>query len=306
MSLFYTVIVCLVASVCGADPRKTFNISQVSSVDPTRYHALRLFNNDHPNHLRPALKKCPQSNYMFPVKIFSTEEPFFCPAVFVSADSLLASALCLKQMQPSDDHPSSHMFVIMEEEQVFFYENGRRYVSKIFYHPKLDDQPAYYNMAIVKLRNSIRDTVSANGQSMIACLWSEPKLRSDQLYLGEWFRYQPEQNAAFRWLELPTVTRKECREELANAKTAVQELDRGVTESQVCVKDRQNRTLIDFCEARSSGPLFMVLGNTVYVVGMPTVHIDDCNVQVEVFNRVASFLDWIEAIVWPRLESTMP
>uniref|UniRef100_A0A182Q1Z0 Uncharacterized protein n=1 Tax=Anopheles farauti TaxID=69004 RepID=A0A182Q1Z0_9DIPT len=153
-------------------------------------------------------------------------------------------------MQPVDDHPSSHMFVMVEAEHVFYYESGRRYINKIFYHPKLDDEPVYNNVAVVKLRNPI----------------------------------------------------KECREELAKSKAIVPEFDRGITESQLCVKDNKNQTMIDFCEVRSSGPLFMTLGNTVYVVGMPTVHIDDCNVQIEVFNRVSSFLDWIEAIVWPHSE----
>uniref|UniRef100_A0AAG5D2T5 Peptidase S1 domain-containing protein n=1 Tax=Anopheles atroparvus TaxID=41427 RepID=A0AAG5D2T5_ANOAO len=302
-NLVYLMVLGCLTLLCTADLRKHFNISQLNSVDTTRYHALRLFNNDHPNRLRQALKKCPSSNTLFPVKIFSSEEPFFCPAVFISADALLAPALCLKVMQPTEDHPSSHMFAMVEAEHVFYYESGRRYISKIFYHPKLDDEPAYHNVAIVKLRNPIRETLTANGQSIVACLWSEPKLRSERVFLGEWFKYQPEQNAAFRWLDLPTISRKECREELSKSKAVVPELDRGIVEWQLCVKDNKNRTMIEFCEARSSGPLFMTLGNTVYVVGMPTVHIDDCNVQVEVFNRVSYFLDWIEAIVWPRLEN---
>lgn len=55
-------------------------------------------------------------------------------------------------LQHKDEHPSSHMFVIIEREHVFFYETGRRYVSKVFYHAKFEDEPAYYNVAIVKLR----------------------------------------------------------------------------------------------------------------------------------------------------------
>lgn len=87
------------------------------------------------------------------VKIFSTEEPYFCSAVFISADFLLAPAMCLKLMQPVDDHPSSHMFVLIEAEHVFYYEGGRRYINKIFYHPKLEEEPVYHNLAVVKLRN---------------------------------------------------------------------------------------------------------------------------------------------------------
>lgn len=92
---------------------------------------------------------------VFQVKIFSTEEPFFCPAVFISTDALLASALCLKMMQHADEHPTNHMFALVDREDVFFYEHGRRYLSKIFYHPKFEDEPAYYNVAIVKLRNLV-------------------------------------------------------------------------------------------------------------------------------------------------------
>ncbi|XP_001231107.2 serine protease Hayan [Anopheles gambiae] len=295
-------IVCLKVACSEAEVRKLFNISHVNSSDYMRYHALHLFNNDHPNRLRPALKKCPMSNMLFPVKIFSTEEPYFCSAVFISADFLLAPAMCLKLMQPVDDHPSSHMFVLIEAEHVFYYEGGRRYINKIFYHPKLEEEPVYHNLAVVKLRNPIRETVMANGQSIVACLWSEIKLRNNKVYLGEWFKYHPEQNPAFRWLDVPVITRKECREELSKNKVIIPEFDRGVAETQLCVKDKKNSTMIEFCEPRSSGPLFMTLGNTVYVVGMPTVHIDDCNVQIEVFNQVSSFLDWIEAIVWPRFE----
>lgn len=120
--------------------------------------------------------------------------------------------------------------------------------------------------------------------------------------LGEWFEFQAEQNPSFRWLDLPFTTRKECNAELAKMKRPVPELTKGVLESQLCVRDSHNASLTRFCDPRSSGPLLMTLGSTVYVVGLPTVHIDDCTVDVEVFNRVSHFLDWIESVVWPGQE----
>ncbi|XP_055626024.1 serine protease Hayan-like isoform X2 [Toxorhynchites rutilus septentrionalis] len=280
---------------------QSFTFLNVTDSNPTRYHALGMFNNDHPSRKRIAVRKCNSFNYIFPVKIFSTEEPFFCPAVFVSTDSLVASALCLKMMQHADEHPTNHMFALVDREDVFFYEHGRRYLSKIFYHPQFEDEPAFYNVAIVKLRNLIYDR-DDTGRSHVACLWSERRLKNPQAILGEWFEFQPEQNPSFRWLDLPIVPNKDCSEALANTARPVPELAKGVQDFQLCVRDPRNNTLIRFCDPRSSGPLLMTLGSTVYVIGLPTVHIEDCGVDVEVFNRVTHYLDWIETIVWPGQE----
>lgn len=89
---------------------------------------------------------------------------------------------------------------------------------------------------------------------------------------------------------------------LANMVRSVPELTQGVKDFQLCVRDTRNNTMIRFCDPRSSGPLIMTLGSTVYVIGLPTVHIDDCGVDVELFNRVSHYLDWIETVVWPGQE----
>ncbi|XP_065092572.1 serine protease Hayan-like isoform X2 [Ochlerotatus camptorhynchus] len=280
---------------------QSFNSVNITTVDPVRYHALQLFNNDHPTRKRLAVKKCNSFNFIYPLKIFSTEEPYFCAAVFVSQDSLLTSALCIKMMQHNEEHPSNHMFAMIEREEVFFYEHGRRYVSKVFLHPKFEEEPAYYNVAVVKLRNSVYDR-DATGRSHVACLYPDKYFKNPNAVLGEWFEFQPEQNPSFRWLDLPFTTRKECNAELAKMKRPTPELTKGLLDSQLCVRDSHNASLTRFCDPRSSGPLLMTLGSTVYVVGLPTVHIDDCTVNVEVFNRVSHFLDWIESVVWPGQE----
>ncbi|XP_062554759.1 serine protease Hayan-like isoform X2 [Armigeres subalbatus] len=298
----------LMRNVLG-EVSQSFNSVNITTVDPLRYHALSLFNNDHGSRKRLAIRKCQSYNFIYPVginfiyplKIFSTEEPYFCAAVFVSPDSLLTSALCVKTMQHGEDHPSNHMFAMVDREEVFFYEHGRRYVSKVFYHPKFEDEPAYYNVAVVKLRNSVYDR-DTTGRSHVACLYPYKHMKNPQAVLGEWFEFQPEQNPSFRWLDLPFISRKECNAELAKMKRPVPELTHGLQESQLCVRDSHNSTLTRFCDPRSSGPLVMTLGSTVYVVGLPTVHIDDCTVEIEVFNRVSHFLDWIESVVWPGQE----
>lgn len=304
MAKIFTLIligVLFLASVL-CEVSQSFNSVNITTVDPARYHALQLFNNDHLSRKRLAIRKCNSFNFIYPLKIFSTEEPYFCAAVFVSHDSLLTSAFCIKMMQHGEEHPSNHMFAMIDREEVFYYEHGRRYVSKVFFHPKFDEEPAYYNVAVVKLRNSVRYDRDATGRSHVACLYPDKHLKNKNAVLGEWFEFQPEQNPSFRWLDLPFTTRKECNTELAKLKRPLTELPKGVLESQLCVRDSRNASLIRFCDPRSSGPLLMTLGSTVYVVGLPTVHIDDCAVDVEVFNRVSHFLDWIESVVWPGQE----
>lgn len=307
MASIYKILILLGALVAAGgavlgEVSGQFSVQNVSNIDPARYHALGLFNNDHPSRKRLAVRKCTSFNFIFPLKIFSTEEPYFCPAVFISPEALLTSALCLRMLQRPDEHPSSHMFAMVDREEVFFYEHGRRYVSKIFVHPKFEEEPAYYNVAVVKLRNAVRYDRDALGRSQVACLWAENRLKNPNAVLGEWFEFQPEQNPSFRWLDLPVITRKECSAELAKLKRPVPELNQGVQDFQVCVRESRNGSLTRFCDPRSSGPLLTTLGSTVYVVGMPTVHIDECGVEVEVFNRVSHYLDWIETVVWPGQE----
>lgn len=300
--IVFALLCVLLTGIVFGEVSQSFNSVNITTVDPLRYHALQLFNNDHTSRKRLAIRKCYSYNFIYPLKIFSTEEPYFCAAVFVSQDSLLTTALCMKMMQHGDEHPSNHMFAMVDREEVFFYEHGRRYVSKVFYHPKFEDEPAYYNVAVVKLRNSVRYDRDTTGRSHVACLYPNKHMKNSKAILGEWFEFQPEQNPSFRWLDLPFVTRKECNAELAKMKRPVPELTRGLLESQLCVRDSHNASLTRFCDPRSSGPLLMTLGSTVYVVGLPTVHIDDCTVDIEVFNRVSQFLDWIESVVWPGQE----
>ncbi|XP_053688444.1 serine protease Hayan-like [Sabethes cyaneus] len=290
-----------VLSSVTSEINQTFSLSNVTSTHPSRYHALGLFNNDHTSRKRIAVRKCQSNNFIYPVKILSTEQPFFCPAVFISADSLLTTALCLKMLQHKDEHPSSHMFLTIDRENVFFYESGRRYVSKVFYHTKFDDEPGYYNVAIVKLRYPVYDS-DPSGRSHVSCLWPEKHFRNSKAVLSEWFEFEPEQNPSFRWLDLPIIPQEECRNELGKMEQSLPELSQGLQDFQTCVRDNRNSTVIQFCDARSSGPLQMSVGNTVYVIGLPTVHIDDCTVHVEVFNKITHYLDWIESVVWPGQE----
>ncbi|XP_055533513.1 uncharacterized protein LOC129723357 [Wyeomyia smithii] len=297
--LFVFCVTLLSGVVC--ENTQNFGVRNVTANNPSRYHALSLFNNDHSSRKRISVRKCQTNNFIFPVKIFSTEQPFFCPAVFISTDSLLTTGLCLKMLQYKEEHPSSHMFVIIDRENVFFYEHSRRYVSKVFYHMKFDDEPAYYNVAIVKLRNPVYDR-DPSGRSHVSCLWSENHLKNSNAVLSEWFELEPEQNPSFRWLDLPIISQEECRNELDKMEHSLPELNRGLQNFQTCVRDSGNSTVIRFCDTRSSGPLQMSLGNTVYVIGLPTVHIDDCAVNVEVFNKITHYLDWIESVVWPGQE----
>lgn len=81
----------------------------------------------------------------------------------------------------------------------------------------------------------------------------------------------------------------------------------GISENQYCAYDPNGKK--DSCEGDSGGPLQMIdtNSNVARVVGVISFGVGACGAAIpSVYTRVASYLDWIESIVWPNDEVQPP
>lgn len=77
-------------------------------------------------------------------------------------------------------------------------------------------------------------------------------------------------------------------------------LENGVTESQYCAFDPLFNE--ENCLEATGGPLQIFPNNATIatVVGIASYDVGCGSTTPDIYTRVASYLDWIEPIVWPR------
>lgn len=73
-----------------------------------------------------------------------------------------------------------------------------------------------------------------------------------------------------------------------------------IADSNLCAGDGE--TLQHFCRSDTGGPLIVELQQVVYVVGITSFGLGCADLPPSIFTRVSSFIDWIEAIVWPEID----
>lgn len=81
----------------------------------------------------------------------------------------------------------------------------------------------------------------------------------------------------------------------------------GISDSQYCAFDPDGKK--DSCEGDSGGPLQIIgnASNPTRVVGIISFGVAGCGSTIpSVYTRVASYIDWIESIVWPNNEVIPP
>lgn len=74
-----------------------------------------------------------------------------------------------------------------------------------------------------------------------------------------------------------------------------------IIESNYCANDPNNKTIRNDCEGDNGGPLQFIPANSTIatVVGVVSFGDTTCGAELPgVYTRVASYVDWIEAIVW--------
>nr|ANJ42865.1 hemolymph proteinase 6 [Antheraea pernyi] len=76
-------------------------------------------------------------------------------------------------------------------------------------------------------------------------------------------------------------------------------LPRGISDEQICAADPEG--LRDTCQGDSGGPLALASGDNLYRLVGVTSFGRGCGATIPgVYTRIASYIDWIESVVWPN------
>ncbi|XP_073819736.1 venom serine protease Bi-VSP-like [Musca autumnalis] len=96
---------------------------------------------------------------------------------------------------------------------------------------------------------------------------------------------------------LSLMPNKECSEYYKNDTT----LPKGILDTQLCARDRVNNN--DTCQGDSGGPLIIKTGYLrTYLVGITSFG-QGCSLSIPgVYTRVSEYLDWIEEVVYGKLQ----
>lgn len=107
-----------------------------------------------------------------------------------------------------------------------------------------------------------------------------------------------------------TVPRVECNTTLSNYNTLanLRRLRNGISDSQYCAHDSDPNGRKDTCQGDSGGPLQIIPPDTkvAHIVGIVSFGLSCGTAYPSVYTRVASYVEWIESIVWPNKKIIRP
>ncbi|XP_043469136.1 serine protease snake-like isoform X2 [Leptopilina heterotoma] len=172
-------------------------------------------------------------------------------------------------------------------------------VEKIYPHPNFNIGTHYNDIALLKLKNSVRVT----DFSKPACLQSNSIFNldtRDSSIVASGFGATSFENegsdALMKTANLSLVKNSQC-----NVKyKGVRKLPRGIDDSMLCYIDPNKMSRSDSCQGDSGGPLTMIneAKNSAKLIGVTSFG-DFCGGPVPgVYTAVYNYLDWIEPIVW--------
>ncbi|XP_073831829.1 serine protease persephone-like [Musca autumnalis] len=168
----------------------------------------------------------------------------------------------------------------------------------IHIHPDYTHARSYNDIGILELEQPV--TYSENIYPI--CLNTKIEDPTDVAYVTGWGLTRTDGTAS-PWLikvELPIVPLEQCRQFFPDYEK-IRLIREGIQDTQICAYDRKQKK--DSCKGDSGGPLILALDLTkkyFSLIGIVAAG-DSCGSNSPgIYTRVASFLNFIERIVWPR------
>ncbi|XP_073819749.1 transmembrane protease serine 9-like [Musca autumnalis] len=164
-------------------------------------------------------------------------------------------------------------------------------ISNIIKHPKYKHNEPYNDIALLKLEENVT--------TPWICLWNQrdmPEITMTACGYGKEFFAGPGSDTLLK-AHLSLMPNKECSEYYKNDTT----LPQGILDTQLCARDRVNNS--DTCQGDSGGPLIIKTGYLrTYLVGITSFG-QGCSLSIPgVYTRVSEYLDWIEEVVYGKLQ----
>ncbi|XP_062538386.1 serine protease persephone-like isoform X2 [Armigeres subalbatus] len=222
---------------------------------------------------------------------------FRCGASWISKSFLLTAAHCLRD-RPIVARMGTINLSSSSDSNIQDSE-----LKKLYPHPDYKSKSKYHDIALIELVSPFKYDDNVNR----ICLYTDPNdLVVDHVLTTSgwgWIDTDQSQSSILLKVELNTEPLKQCAQQYASeVGTLGGRLASGVTERQYCAigKLQSSGKRGDACIGDSGGPLhyknetadrFFLVGITSFGLG--------CGWRAGIYTRVASYLDWIEDIVWP-------
>ncbi|XP_068633515.1 serine protease persephone-like [Battus philenor] len=167
-------------------------------------------------------------------------------------------------------------------------------IKEIITHPQYTRRHKYHDLALLRLDKAVQFSSIVSP----ACLFTSLKDPDMPLTITGWGRTSNIKNIRNNMLQKAKVT-VVSREKCGESYSSWRKLPFGISEEQLCAGDPNGLT--DTCQGDSGGPLQGLTGMDGHyrLVGITSFG-RGCGSPIPgVYTRIASYLDWIEGVVWP-------
>lgn len=176
---------------------------------------------------------------------------------------------------------------------------SERLVVEVIVHPDFRHSRAYNDIALIRLAEPIQ----LSERIRPACLWQWAGDTSEDVVATGFglTEFGGSPSPVLLKVQLEVVPLAVCAAHYTNAR----KMREGLVSHQLCAGDTQPNGRRDTCQGDSGGPLQQLRNRQLHVIGVTSFGVGCASAVPAVYTRVHSFLDWIEALVWPEPAATI-